>query len=94
MSSKPIRVSIIRCTYLNLVWEDAAPHHFNLSIVVLKSLDIAYNPEMGTSEIKRLANFIRLYSPPLKSLAIGQLVMGDDLAIAFSKVRKVLYLPH
>ena len=53
---------------------------------VLVGLNLAFNPNLGATEVKTLANFIRIYDPPLQRLAVGQLVMGDDLAVAFAKV--------
>ena len=52
---------------------------------VLTSLDFAFNPAMGSTEIRRLANVARHHNDTLQLLALGQLTIGDELATALGK---------
>jgi Ca2+-dependent lipid-binding protein/Ran GTPase-activating protein (RanGAP) involved in mRNA processing and transport len=79
-------------TYLNLVSNSLGQLCCRHLCEVLKmnstlvALDLAFNPMLGSHEVKTLANFIRLYSPPIEVLSVGQMVFGDDVSAAFAKV--------
>ena len=79
-------------TYLNLVSNALGQACCKQLCEVLKmnstmvALELAFNPMLGSHEVKTLANFIRLYNPPIEVLSVGQMVFGDDVSAAFAKV--------